>query len=89
MRKPRARIVIKHDPDCPLGVNGLEAHAKAAAALSSAPPEARATAEDMAQLVKAWRKLESKQVCRCGGMGSRLRSGRAARKKEPYAFHHR
>jgi hypothetical protein len=64
--EPRAPIVIEHDPDCPLGKNGLRAHAEAAEALSSTPPEARATAEDMARLTKAWSELEAKQVCRCG-----------------------
>ena len=65
LRTPPGKV-IEHDPDCPLGKNGLRAHAEAAEALSSTPPEARATAEDMARLTKAWSELEAKQVCRCG-----------------------
>jgi hypothetical protein len=60
------RIGIFHDYDCPLGVNGLRAYWEAREALSSTPPEARATAEDRFALAEAERELEEKQICNCG-----------------------
>lgn len=60
------RIVKQHDFDCPLGVNGLSAYWEARDALSSLPPEARATEEDLVAIAIAGYELEASQVCTCG-----------------------
>lgn len=60
------QIVILHDPNCPKGENGLRAYWEARDALSSTPPEARATDEDKIALVLAAIQLEQNQVCMCG-----------------------
>jgi hypothetical protein len=62
------RIVILHDYDCPLGLNGLRAYDEARDALSSMPPEACNSAEDKIALALAEHELESKQRCNCGAI---------------------
>ena len=58
------KIVVQHDANCPLGVNGLAAYSEAADALSDVPPEY--TLEDRIALSAARQQLEDIQVCRCG-----------------------
>lgn len=60
------QIRLEHDANCPLGVNGLRAYWEARDALSSTPPEARATEHDRADLAAAEFELEEKQRCTCG-----------------------
>ena len=60
------RIIVAHDFDCPLGMNGLRAYVEARDALSSMPPETRATEKDRAEIAQAELDLERKQVCICG-----------------------
>jgi hypothetical protein len=59
------KILIEHDHDCPLGVNGLRAYQEAREAFAGTPPEARATDQDRAALAQAEQEFELKQVCRC------------------------
>jgi len=59
------QIITIHDPNCPLGENGLRAYWEARDALSSTPPEARATEKDREALAIAEMELESKQRCNC------------------------
>ena len=58
------RIVLDHDPDCPLGVNGLQAYWEAREALYDIPAEY--TLEDRMAHAAAGQQLEDIQVCRCG-----------------------
>lgn len=61
-----AGVEVTHDPDCPLGVNGLRAYGEARDALSSLPPECRRTQQDLEDIACAEFQLEAGQVCRCG-----------------------
>lgn len=60
------KVVMQHDDNCPKGENGLRAYWEARDALSSTPPEARATEEDRFSLLMAEAELEQKQRCNCG-----------------------
>lgn len=60
------KIRFEHDPDCPLGENGLRAYWEAREALASTPPEARTTQADEEALAMAEFELEHKQRCNCG-----------------------
>jgi len=71
------KIVIEHDDDCPLGREGLRAYWEARDALSSTPPEARATPEDQEALAVAEFELECKQVCECGAADRKAQESQA------------
>ena len=58
------KILVVHDDNCPLGLNGLEAYWEAREALADIPPEY--TLEDRIALSAVWQQLEDKQVCSCG-----------------------
>lgn len=58
------KIVIEHDDDCPLGVNGLRAYDEARAAFSTPVPEL--VPQDRVDLAIAEHELEEKQRCTCG-----------------------
>lgn len=58
------KILVVHDDNCPLGVNGLAAYWEARDALSDIPPEY--TDEDRIAHAAACRQLEDIHVCRCG-----------------------
>jgi hypothetical protein len=65
-------IILQHDDDCPLGVNGLRAYAEACEALASTPQEARTLPEDKIALAAAWVDLEKHHRCTCGPATGRV-----------------
>lgn len=76
------KIRYEHDPDCPLGENGLRAYWEAREALASTPPEARATQADKEALAMAEFELEQKARCNCGALAAQLALGLAAEMKQ-------
>jgi len=47
------KVIIQHDADCPLGINGLRAYVEARDAFATMPPEARSTEKDRRALAAA------------------------------------
>lgn len=79
------RVTIEHDYDCPLGSRGLEQFSEATDALSSTPPEARATIADKRALAQAWVDLLAKHHCTCGALEEIKRREEAAYRAESSA----
>ena len=62
------KVIIQHDADCPLGINGLRAYVEARDAFATMPPEARSTEKDRRALAAAEFELDQKQICTCGAL---------------------